>query len=231
MESAIPEYDCIFDTKRFWDDGLEKKINVRHRTFLPHGYDLQLHRPIPLSEKDHEDYACDVSFIGTYSPRKEPILKRLVQTMPELKVKIWGSSWLRYNRSAELRPYIQGEALLGDRYVKAILASRINLAIMGITESFKDETTTRTYEIPACGGFMLHERTAEVQELFVEGKEIECFDSTTELVKKIQHYLAHPEEREAIARAGYARCVPAYSYDQRMAEILKWHEEHKGNRG
>ena len=33
----------------------------------------------------------------------------------------------------------------------------------------------------------------------------------------------HPEERDAIAEAGYRRCVPAYSYDGRMKAILEWH--------
>lgn len=226
MESAIPEYDCIFDTKRFWDDGLEQEMKVKKRVFLPHGYDSQLHRPINRNENDISRYECDASFIGTYSPRKEPILRDLLRKMPELNIKIWGSGWLRYNKSSELKKFIQGEPLTGDCYVKAIQSSRINLAIMGVTQTFKDETTTRTYEIPACGGFMLHERSEEVLGLFAEGKEMDCFDSTEELVEKIKYYLAHSEKREEIARAGHARCVPAYSYDNRMIEILKWHAEH-----
>ena len=72
---------------------------------------------------------------------------------------------------------------------------------------------------------MLHERTGEVRGLFEEGKEMACFGSSHELAEKIAYYLAHPEERDAIARAGYARCVPAYSYDNRMAEILHWHQK------
>src|SRR5207237_639841 len=87
-----------------------------------------------------------------------------------------------------------------------------------------DETTTRTYEIPACGGFMLHERNEEVLELYEEGKEIACFDSAEELREKILYYLRHQQERERIALAGYKRCVPAYSYDNRMSEIVRWHE-------
>ena len=72
---------------------------------------------------------------------------------------------------------------------------------------------------------MLHERNFEVLELYREGEEIECFDSAEELAEKIEYYLADPAEREQIARAGYARCVPAYSYDNRMAELLRWHRE------
>ena len=73
---------------------------------------------------------------------------------------------------------------------------------------------------------MLHERNSEVLDLYKENEEIACFDSAEELADKIDYYLAHPEERESIGRAGHARCVPAYSYDNRMAEILRWHYEH-----
>ena len=62
------------------------------------------------------------------------------------------------------------------------------------------------------------------QIFYQEGKEVACFGSVEELADKIQHYLAHPEERDAIARAGHARCVPAYSYDNRIKEILRYHE-------
>jgi spore maturation protein CgeB len=94
---------------------------------------------------------------------------------------------------------------------------------MGITPAARDETTTRTYEIPACAGFMLHEHTQELQRLFEEDKEVACFGSGRELAEKIEFYLAHPEQRKAIASAGHARCVPAYSYDHRVAQILRWH--------
>ena len=71
---------------------------------------------------------------------------------------------------------------------------------------------------------MLHERTPELQEFFDEGKEVACFGSAQELAQRIQHYLAHPQEREAIARAGHARCVPAYSYDNRVKQILTYYD-------
>jgi spore maturation protein CgeB len=92
-----------------------------------------------------------------------------------------------------------------------------------------DETTMRTYEIPACGSFMLHERTPELLRLFDEGREVECFESARDAAEKIDYYLAHPAERATIAHAGYLRCVPAYSYDNRMTTILQWHLTHAAN--
>jgi spore maturation protein CgeB len=114
----------------------------------------------------------------------------------------------------------------GSAYARALRAARINVAIMSgpvSGASQGDETTTRTFEIPACGGFMLHERSAELQELFEEDREVACFDGVEELTGKIAFYLANPDARERIARAGHARCVPAYSYDARMQGLLDWH--------
>jgi spore maturation protein CgeB len=91
-----------------------------------------------------------------------------------------------------------------------------------------DATTTRTYEIPACGGFMLHERSDELAKFFEEGKEVACFESSAEVAEKIHYYLRHEDERKAIAQAGYNRCVPAYSYDNRMSEIVRYHTSHNG---
>ncbi len=70
---------------------------------------------------------------------------------------------------------------------------------------------------------MLHERTPELAEIFEEGREVAAFGSAQELAEKIDYYLAHPEERERIAHAGYQRCVPAYSYEARMKTLLEWH--------
>jgi spore maturation protein CgeB len=145
---------------------------------------------------------------------------------PKLDLRIWGNGWSRC-KSERLKPHIQGWAPFGDQYIRAVQATRINLGIMGITAEVHDTTSTRTYEIPACGAFMLHERNEEVLGLYEEGREIACFDSAEELAEKIDYFLGHPEERIKIANAGYARCVPAYSYDNRMAEVLRFHREHR----
>ena len=71
---------------------------------------------------------------------------------------------------------------------------------------------------------MLHQRTSDVLELYQEGSEIQCFESPEEALEKIEYYLEHPAEREEIARRGYERAVPAYSYDRRVREIVEYHE-------
>lgn len=234
LPKSLPEYDCIFHTKFFWYADVSKRIQLKAGSLLPHGFNPALHRPLELDARDRKELGCDVSFIATHTGYKEDLLSRLLSIRPNLNLRIWGNGWIERCKSAELRPHVMGFALHGDSFPRAIQAAKINLAIMsGIVQgaSSGDLTTSRTYQIPASGGFMLHQRNREVLELYRENEEIACFESVEELAEKIDYFLAHPEERKAIARAGHERCVPAYSYDNRMAQILRWHREHFGGNG
>lgn len=222
---ALPEYDCIFYTKEFFDHDIHSEMNIHKSVFIPHGYDPDIHRIPELDSRDIDQFSHDVVVIATYNQYKEEILSSLVGIMPDIDLHIYGNQWNEKCTTPTLNKHIESFALEGTSYAKAIAAARINLGIMngimhGATQ--RDVTTTRTYEIPACGGFMIHERTDEVLDLFEEDKEIVCFSSVEELAEKIDYYLKHPDERKAIASAGYNRCVPDYSYDSRIAEILRW---------
>jgi len=225
---AMFQYDCVFYTKLYWEKELFLE-KFRARAFVPHGYDPEIHTLHTLHPDDVADYGHDVTVVGTYSAHKEKLLDSLLALMPSIDLAVWGSGWTESCHSARVIPTIQGHAVTGTTYAKVLNAACINLAIVegiiyrGVRQY--DETTTRTFEIPACGGFMLHERSRELLSLFREDKEVVCFDSLDELANKIAYYLAHPGERRSIARAGYERCVPAYSFDTRMAKILAWHKQ------
>ena len=233
LPAALAEYDCVFFTKHFGEADARQRVAVREACFVPHGYDPDVHRPWPLSARDVEQYGHDVVVIATHTPYKERVLAELLARVSGLDLRIWGHLWRTRCRSSAVRAHVVGAAVSGSAYARAIRAARINLAIMSgpVTGASQgDETTTRTYEIPACGGFMLHERSTELGTLFEEGTEVACFGTPDELAERIGHYLAHDDERAAIARAGYERCVSAYSYDTRMRTVMAWHLARHGGR-
>jgi spore maturation protein CgeB len=115
-----------------------------------------------------------------------------------------------------------GHVLTGDFYAHALQHSRINVAIHGGPAGlfgWQDLVSTRTFEIPACKGFMLHIDNAEVRCLFKPGGEIDVFANEDELIEKIDYYLARATLRCAMIERAYRRCVPAYGYDAR-AEVI-----------
>lgn len=231
LPRSLPEYDCIFHTKPFWAGDVRKHLPLKETVFLAHGYDEDLHRILPLSAEDRAQYEVDVAVIGSHTIHKARFVRELLELRPQLELKIWGARWEGCGDPVLLNRWQLGP-LNGPAYSRALQAVRINLALMSgpwAGASQGDFVTTRSFQIPACGGFMLHERNPEVLGLYEEGKEMACFGSAKEAAEKIDYYLAHPEERQAIAAAGHARAVPAYSYRARMEALLGWHWEHQSS--
>jgi spore maturation protein CgeB len=140
---------------------------------------------------------------------------------PDIKLKIWGMQW---EKAPSLARWVESREVLGSEYAKAIRLSKVNLGILSEMRkgaSSGDLITARTFHIPACGGFMLHERTAEVAQFFVENRECAMFDGGAEMVEKVNYYLDHPGRREAMTEAGHIRCLNGgNSVDDRARAVL-----------
>ncbi len=79
----------------------------------------------------------------------------------------------------------------------------------------------RTFEVPACGGFLLTGDADNIGEYYTDGKEIVVFKNKKDLAEKCKYYLEHEQERQAIAKAGYERTVREHTYELRFREIFK----------
>lgn len=219
---ALPLYDWVFTTKRFGLADMERLLGVRSASYMPHAFDPETHKPPVLDEDDQARYACDVSFIGTWSPKKERKVRAIREALPDIHLRVWGSQWKR--AAPGLEGVIEGRHVLGTEYAKAIAASRINLALLSEARaeaSGGDTVTSRSFHIPASGGFMLHERTVEAQRFFTEGVDCAMFAGRHELVNKVRYYLANENERVRVKTGGRARVLSDdHSADRRTREIV-----------
>jgi spore maturation protein CgeB len=224
LPKTLPLYDHHFTTKSFGPHDLKLHLGLTNVTVLPHGSDPGVHCPLPEGASAPSALKADVSFIGTWSPKKEAMIDTVIRKYPGIDLKIWGSQW-GSAQSAAVREHAMGMDIMGNVYAVAIQGSTINLAILSearVGSSAGDQTTSRTFNIPSSGGFMLHERTDELLTHFTEGEEVACFSSSEELAEKIGYYLAHGEERERIRLGGHKRCLAEHSIDHRARGVLEF---------
>lgn len=99
--------------------------------------------------------------------------------------------------------------------------SKINLNLNNACDVRFKQIKGRNFEVPACGGFLLSGVAENLGEYYEIGKEIVTFDSTPDMIEKIKYYLAHDEEREAIALAGYERTMRDHTYQTRFNHIFR----------
>lgn len=96
--------------------------------------------------------------------------------------------------------------------------SRINLNIS--LRSIRSGIPLRAFDIMGCGGFLLSNYQEDFLENFTPGEDFVCYESKQDLLQKIDYYLAHEDERQAIAKNGHDKVAAAHTYRDRVRQML-----------
>lgn len=121
----------------------------------------------------------------------------------------------------EFPNFYYGQALF-EQAARKLAESKIVFNI-----SMTDDINMRTFETMATGSFLLTNWIPTIEELFEDGKHLVLYRSLDEMVDKAKYYLAHDEERERIAQAGYEEVMAKHTIQHRVTRIL---EEHLNSR-
>jgi len=173
--------------------------------------------PGEIPEDERQRLGAPVGFVGHWEPETERLLTHVARA--GVGVKIYGGSWEDSDPGGPLRDAIQHRPVRGDEYARAIRCFDVNVGI--VSKWNRNHTASRTFQIPALGGFLLHERNELVTRYFREGLEAEFFGTAEELLEKCLHYLARPDERRRIGEAGRRRCRESGYFEiDRVREVL-----------
>jgi spore maturation protein CgeB len=210
-------YDAVFLKDRYMLDLFSRMIRSTEFHYLPEACNPRMHRTLKISEKDRDVYGCDVMIAGTLAYYRQEILSQLVQRLPGVDLKIWGSrpDWLL----DRLPSSHMGRLVHGDDKVRAALAARICLNTLHYGEV--NSLNCRAFELAGCGGFQLMTSVPTLAEHFEPEVEVATFVSIDELIEKVTYYLGNPAAAAAIAARGQTRAHRDHTYEQRLTELLR----------
>lgn len=92
--------------------------------------------------------------------------------------------------------------------------------VVSLMNKDREQIKGRVFEVPGTGGFLLTGDADNIRDYYEDGKEIVIFKDVPDLAEKTKYYLSHEKEREAIAKAGYARTLKDHTYEQRFRKIF-----------
>ncbi|MUM78252.1 glycosyltransferase [Pseudodesulfovibrio sp. F-1] len=218
-KSFAPFYDifAVIQKEPFLSD-LEA-IGQPNVLYLPLAALPDFHRPIDLDPVELRKFGSDVSFMGAGYPNRRTAFRQLVH----LNFKLWGTDW---EGDHVLEPLVQmrGARVSPEDCVKIFNATRVNLNLHSSIQAEElvtkgDFVNPRTYELAACGAFQLVDARTLLDEAFADD-ELATFTSMDDLLAKLDHFLAHPDQCRAFAERGRARALKDHTYHSRMQALL-----------
>lgn len=218
MPELLQQYfTSIFEEASFQWDGVNRIYGKTSREILDY---LKIVSPEFEFNNvyDVEDTRC---FEALYLVRKIANIERictLSALAEQFEVSFYTDSRVEDGQLGKVKlmpPVEPGEA---SAIIFAGSKINLNISLKGI----EGGTPQRIMDILGAGGFALTNYCVETAELFEEDKEIVMFRTPEELFEKAAYYLAHDEEREAIAEAGHRKVLECYTYDKKLKTLLDW---------
>jgi spore maturation protein CgeB len=206
------EYDALFFKDRYIVDKLRDKLGSRHVFYLPQACDPELHHPVELTAEEQRFYGCELTIAGNAHSFRAAQLACLVGR----DLKIWGKgppAWLEHPIFAHhTNHYVAGiEKCKAMRAAKIVVNANHYAEIAG--------TNKRTFEVAAIGAFQITD-TPALADVFEPDVEVATYSTMADMLERIDHYLARPEERAAMAARAAKRALAEHTYAHRWTAHL-----------
>lgn len=215
MRESIPIFDSYFTWGRFLISKLEAAgaTRVEH---LPFAHDPSLHYPVSVDTEEQTNYDSDIAFIGTWSKERERVINRLL----DFEITIWGNRWEKAAPSIQDR--CTHSTAIGEEFSMICKGSNIMLDVL--REQMIPSHSMKSFEIPACRGFLLCNKGKELDDFYRIGRDIVCYSDLEDIVNKVNYYLTAQKERERIAKSG-REVAKKHTYRDRAEQIVDVYKE------
>lgn len=208
----LKPYDLILTSFPHFVDRL-RKLGVQSEYFKI-GFEERILEELSTTPPEKK---YDVVFIGGFSSVHQHATQALEALAAVVPVHVWSAGIQHLHVNSPLRRQYHGEAWGMDMY-RIIRQAKICVnRHSAAAEQYANNM--RLYETTGLGTCLFTDAKKNLGELFAIGKEVVVYHSEEELIERVQYYVAHDDEREAIARAGQQRTLRDHTYRQRMIEL------------
>ena len=218
-QSWAPHFD-YFTTPDVYGVHRYERMGYSNAVYFPFGCNTHLYHPVETEK------VYDVSFVGAWHPYREWLLGRL--TRAGFNVKAFGFRWpagpLSHDEmvavfsKSHINLNMSNSASWDARY---LLTSPRGLINRVRSPKTGEQLKARHFEICGSGGFQLSYYVDGLERHYEIGKELAIYLDPNDLVEKVRRYLSDDAEREAIAKAGYARTLRDHTFKARFDHLFE----------
>lgn len=144
---------------------------------------------------------------------------RLLEQLVNFDLRVYGNEdWVPLIEGSPLRSKFLGSLDPTAELLALFVSAQVNINIHSV--QCAASLNQRDFNAPLAGGFLLSDWVPGAGRYFVPDEEAMYFTDAEDLRAKVAFYLAHPEEREQIVRAGRERVLRSHTYQHRVAQLL-----------
>jgi spore maturation protein CgeB len=180
-----------------------RELGARDLLYIDWYYSPEIHFPVP------SEILYNAAFVGSWSRARERFLGAV-----ESPIHIFGGGWQKASKGSLGRHRVHPLVLGPTDYRQVICSSRFNLNLF-TAENF-DTTNQRMFEVPACNGLLVSERSNAANDFFGDRKGYLAFSTTAELDSILESSL----DFSSVRAEGRAAVVGGYTSFAERFQIL-----------
>jgi spore maturation protein CgeB len=215
----VRQFDLVLSSFRHFVERFRSEgVDSEYFMLAFHEKVLDRLRAIDVDPAPDSDRPVRVAFVGGVDPAiYGDVTTAVERAAAELPMEMWGYGTETLDPSSPIHAKCHGEAWGLDMY--AILAGAELVLNRHGTIAEGQANNMRLFEATGAGALLLTEAARELDQMFDVGTEVVAYSSADDLIEKARHYLANPDDRVAVARAGQERTLRDHTYRMRMAQF------------
>ncbi|WP_249435735.1 glycosyltransferase [Paenibacillus sp. Marseille-Q4541] len=225
--NTAPHYDYVFTLELNCIE-LYQNYGCQEVHYLPFGAYLPQFHPNTFPTQHRRD----ISFIGSGYWNRINYFSPILPQIMSYQTVFNGIWWDRLPKFEKYKHKIELNRWMNPEETKDVYNG--TKIVLNMHRSHEDDSINnnslkipafspnpRTFEISACATLQLTDARQDLSRFYTPGVEIETYETASEMMDKIEYYLANEDKRREVALRGFERTWKEHSYNNQIHTLLQ----------